>query len=106
MKEKNKCYINDWLLFKINENYFEIKKVIFEAGLFALMRLIIIFSKIIIDRKEKDFVYMVNGYFYNAIINIYNSKDANILNYFKYCINYIQNKKGINLTILQENFTK
>ena len=55
--------------FKIIENFFEIRKEIFETGLLALMGLITIFSKIKTEENENDFIYMIN----NGITHIKNT---------------------------------
>ena len=60
------------LFFKIIENYFEIRKEIFENGLLALMGLVTIFSNIKTNKNENEFINMINNginYIKNSIIS-------------------------------------
>ena len=59
------------IIFKIIESYFELRKETFESGLFSLVDLIGLYSKIEERKNENDYIYMINQgtlYIINTII--------------------------------------
>ena len=65
------------LIYKIIETYFELRKETFESGLFSLIGLITIISKI---KNENDFIYIINKgiqYIQNTIISFKDEQNLN-----------------------------
>ena len=75
--------------FKIIENFFELRKEIFESGLLSLAGLIIVFSKIKKEENENDFLYMIDITIKYILTNISKYNDIESLNTFFYCLRQI-----------------